>query len=660
MSLIKEHGLKITVFIICLILGIAFAKIYQPQNKTYRIYKQALKDYDNKNYSNAYFQFSKISYSSRLKPYAFYRQAMCAKALGDKQSEVMNYQHLFNYYPKNKLSAEAKYQAAQLLLDDDPNLALKYFSSVQKSDLGEDYQIASKYYIARIIANQVRYLHKKISNKKKKELEQSFRTYLEKVPDGRLAAGVADAWQKFNPKLNSKDMVMVARAYYNAGMYEQASKALEKSKPDDRWAVETLNTFALHDYQKVKTLTETGVEKYSDFVDSDDYNKAVDDYLKLYDPKDKLKSITQLFAKSKGTKKAYIWYLKCENISSTQDKFACHKDLYLNFPNSKYAEKSLMQVFQYGIKNKNYPKCRELAKDFLDRYPNSEYAPYFMFWSGKIEQGYGSTVYKSYYDELLNKYPDTYYAYRAFWITKGLYNATIPAKISYKPVEYPYKYPQKGEDLYDLLAVQDYAIVSKVMSDDFIDSWIEHKKGNYLTSVTIAQKAMDKLSEKPVKSDLRWRLVYPQNYYIQVKTYAQQYNNNDALMMGIIRTESTFNSEAQSPVGAIGLMQLMPATAHEIGSKHGITFNTSYLLNPELNIKLGNLYYSTIRQMLDGMDVSAVAAYNGGIGAVTKWKSKLKYKDTDEFVEQIPYEETKNYVEKVFRSYWNYTRIYQM
>jgi soluble lytic murein transglycosylase len=63
--------------------------------------------------------------------------------------------------------------------------------------------------------------------------------------------------------------------------------------------------------------------------------------------------------------------------------------------------------------------------------------------------------------------------------------------------------------------------------------------------------------------------------------------------------------------------------------------------------------------MLDKRDISAIAAYNGGIGSVTKWKSTLKYNDTDEFVEQIPYEETKNYVERVFQSYWNYSRIYQ-
>ena len=109
------------------------------------------------------------------------------------------------------------------------------------------------------------------------------------------------------------------------------------------------------------------------------------------------------------------------------------------------------------------------------------------------------------------------------------------------------------------------------------------------------------------------------------------------------REESSFNPQAQSGVGAIGLMQLMPATAHEIGQRHGITFNTSYLFNPELNLRLGNLYYSTIKNSLEGKDVSAIAAYNGGIGSVTRWKSNLKYNDTDEFIEQIPYDETKNY-----------------
>ena len=170
---------------------------------------------------------------------------------------------------------------------------------------------------------------------------------------------------------------------------------------------------------------------------------------------------------------------------------------------------------------------------------------------------------------------------------------------------------------------------------------------------------MDKIYPKPPKTDLRWRLVYPQNYFKQVHTYSQKYNNDDALIMALIRTESSFNSEAQSSAGAVGLMQLMPTTAHDVGKKLGIDLNTNYLFNPEINIKLGNVYYSDLRKMYTNNDLYAVASYNGGYGAVNTWKDKLEFLDMDEFVEQIPYEETKNYVKKVFGSYWNYVKIYQ-
>ena len=660
MDLFKGNWFKlVAILALCLLLGIGFAKFYQPQGKSVQIYKQALKDYQNQNYSNAYFLFSKISYTSDLKPYAIYRQALCAKSLGDKTSELSSYQQLFKYYPKNKLSDEAKYQAGQLIVEDNPDLAMSYFKAIEKSNLDNDYKIAANYYKARIQSTKIRYSKQKVSDKKKQEIEEAFRKYLKNYPDGRLIASVASSWEKFNPKTNSQDTVLIAKAYSNAGLKNEADETLKRAKGEDKWAVLAVNSYLLNDYEKTKKLVEEGVEKYSDKVLTQDYNNAVDYYLKLYDPKDILKYNTKLFSIAKGDKKDYIWHLKCQNITGPQDKYVCYKDLYLNFPKSKYAENALAEVFQYAIRNKNYAKCRELAQEFLNKYPNSKYAPMVMFWAGKIEQSYGSAKYIEYYQNVINTYPDSYYAYRAFWITKGINAATINTPLDYKPVEYPYKIPSKGDVLYTLLQVKDYNLISKIIKDDFIDSWVEYEKGNYATSVTIARDAMDKMSIKPVKSDLRWRLVYPQNFYKQVQNYSQQYGNNIALMMGLIRTESSFNSEAQSSVGAIGLMQLMPTTAHEIAEKHGITLNTSYLFNPELNIKLGNIYYTTIKEMLDNREISAIAAYNGGIGSVNRWKSTLKYNDTDEFVEQIPYEETKNYVERVFRSYWNYTRIYQ-
>ncbi len=135
--------------------------------------------------------------------------------------------------------------------------------------------------------------------------------------------------------------------------------------------------------------------------------------------------------------------------------------------------------------------------------------------------------------------------------------------------------------------------------------------------------------------------------------------NNAPLMQSILREESYFNPNARSVTDARGLMQLMPDTAREVAQRYGIPLvSPDDLYNPVTNVRLGSQYYLFLKGMLDGRDISSIAAYNGGIGSVQRWKSNLNYQDTDEFVEQIPYQETQLYVKKVFRSYWNYVRIY--
>ena len=102
-------------------------------------------------------------------------------------------------------------------------------------------------------------------------------------------------------------------------------------------------------------------------------------------------------------------------------------------------------------------------------------------------------------------------------------------------------------------------------------------------------------------------------------------------------------------------MQLIPTTYTEIVKNRGIGTDA---YNPENNIRAGSIYYENLKKALGNKDLYALSAYNGGIGSVNNWLSKIIYNDTDEFVEQIPYPETKNYVKKVLRSYWVYGNIY--
>ena len=263
------------------------------------------------------------------------------------------------------------------------------------------------------------------------------------------------------------------------------------------------------------------------------------------------------------------------------------------------------------------------------------------------------TYYEAYmncYKSVISKYPDNYYAYRSYLAMNRSSHALFNATINEAPVVYPYSNLSKNNPIYMLAELKDYDMLDLISDDEFVKSWIYYQKGDYASSARIARDAMDKLETKPGFNDLRWRLVYPVNYFNEIQNYAL--SNDKVLMLALMREESYFDSNATSNAGAKGLMQIMPATAKDL-----VGYDVD-LYNSEMNIKLGNLYYSSIKKQLNNLDVSAVAAYNGGSGAVSVWKKNLNYGDTDEFIEQIPYSETKNYVKKVFRSYWNYLRIY--
>ncbi|MGB1091955.1 MAG: transglycosylase SLT domain-containing protein, partial [Oceanobacter sp.] len=123
-------------------------------------------------------------------------------------------------------------------------------------------------------------------------------------------------------------------------------------------------------------------------------------------------------------------------------------------------------------------------------------------------------------------------------------------------------------------------------------------------------------------------------------------NSIDSLWAtAIARQESAFKPEAMSPVGARGLMQLMPSTARQTSRKHGLPLkNTAQLLDPEVNIALGSAYLGEMLKQFDGNRAYASAAYNAGPHRVTQWLEERGHLPLDAWLETIPYEETRNYV----------------
>ena len=642
----KKALIGLILVIGCFIMGCTAVKLYQPMSKTMTIYSNALKDYNNGEYQNSYYLFSRVSFFSKLKPYAIYHQAMCARELDDKKSEMKQYQLLFNNYTKTILSTRARYLAAQMLMNDDPKQAQKYFEYIISNYPESDYAIASEYYLGLLQLNKYRE-ESIFPNSKKTEIERAFRHYLVKAPQGRLALNAISNWLSLDTEIYKDDYLLMANTYYLYGDYENAKKMLAKTDIHESWTLDVKNSYALRDYSRVKSLIVNGLQNYASHVSAEEIYDVINIYMQL--SKSKTADINYLYEISAPNGKDYIWTMKCE-IAPVDYQSACYKQLYLNFPNGNYAASALANIYFDKIRTKDYINAEKIGKDYLNKFPNTKSAPKVMFWLGKIaERRNDYKNYMNYYISTINKYPDTYYAYRAYVAMKHVQKPLLNATIVEKPVAFPYQNVSKNDIIIKLAELRDYEILDLVTDDDFIKSWIYYQKGDYSHSMLLARDAMEKVNPKPDKTDLRWRLVYPLNYYKEVDKYA----DNPELMMSIIREESFFNPNAQSSVGARGLMQIMPATAKGFAG-----VDAEDLFKPELNIKIGTSYYSSLRSMLNGDDISAVASYNGGIGSINKWLKRFGNADIDEFVEQIPYVETQNYVKKVFRTYWNYLRVY--
>lgn len=628
--------------------------VHQFPAKTNEIYKEALSDMAKENYSNAYYLFSKVSFLSNLKPVAVYHQAECADKLGDVDSAVKQYKFLFKVYPRNILSVKAKYLAAQDLVEKNPKRAKKYFDQIIAHYPDTDYAIASEYYSGLLLIKKYTQSVDAIFPMSEKDnAENHFRHYLKKAPSGRLALNVISSWLSLDKTIAKDDYLLMAKSYYLFNDYVNTDKLLKNVDLQEAWPLEVMNAGGMGNSARVKYLTEWGLKDYTAYVDKEDIYKAIDVYMS-YAPS-KYAAADTLYNISHGKGKDYIWDLKC-SYASAEYKIQCYKNLYLTFPDGDFADDALSQIFLEASRSSDVAAAKKIGHDFLNKFKKSSYMPMVLYGMGKLsEKTNDYRDYMNYYRSVIAKYPDNYYAYRAYLHLNHTPGPIITSFIKEEPVQYPYK--TKPAIIDKLVKLKDYNILEEyVQSDDFLKSWVLYEKGDYWHSMVVARDAMDKLEIKPNKYDLRWRLVYPIHYYADIKNYADRSGNNPPLMLSIAREESYFNPDAKSAAGAAGLMQLMPATASEIASKHGVkNYN---LFNPKQNVMLGNYYYAFLKSMLSGMDVSSIAAYNGGIGSVNSWRKSIYYNDTDEFIEQIPYPETKFYVKKVFRSYWNYIRIY--
>ena len=148
------------------------------------------------------------------------------------------------------------------------------------------------------------------------------------------------------------------------------------------------------------------------------------------------------------------------------------------------------------------------------------------------------------------------------------------------------------------------------------------------------------------------KMYFPLSYFEQVQ--ARSKSIDPYLILSLIRQESAFNSRARSPVGARGLMQVMPATARSIAS-----VSSGRLFDPQTNIQVGTKYFAHRLNQFHGDVGLTLAAYNAGATRVDRWVKRYEGADKVLFMDLIPFRETRDYVASILRNHYWYTRLYE-
>jgi soluble lytic murein transglycosylase len=162
------------------------------------------------------------------------------------------------------------------------------------------------------------------------------------------------------------------------------------------------------------------------------------------------------------------------------------------------------------------------------------------------------------------------------------------------------------------------------------------------------------LVDRKAPSTLPLALYYPPAYFDMVKQLSARYHVPAALLLALVRAESSYDPSARSPAGAIGLTQLLPATARGMMKE----VSAGSLTDPALNLSLGARHLRDLLTRYQGDPLPALAAYNAGSTVVDRWLSERKGYDRILLIESIPYLETREYVKKIIAASDIYVRLY--
>jgi soluble lytic murein transglycosylase len=504
--------------------------------------------------------------------------------------------------------------------------------------------------------------------------------------------------------LTTADLRSLAEAYYNAGHYAEASEqflVLERAPGIDE---QTRNGFAVAEAAcqlKLKRLT---VQEAGALPDTADENGArrLDLLLELARDRNDTDGLKQILAEMESRFPRSPWL--ADALFSAGNMYMLKRDyptaieyygdLAARFPTDKNAAAAHWRSGWLSYRLGLYPAAEQIFDEQIRLYPGATETVSALYWRGRLyeTEDHNPAMAAASYRTIVRAYQHFFYAQMARLRLAAL---SIPASTDrlpgtsalgntqaasqaqldrIQPLPEPHLVDSFPEDSPHLAKARLLAnaglteyIAQEIKADPNSSSWGALAEGQIYSSYGQTYRAVRALKRAiPTAASLSiqsvplayWRILFPEPWWNTIETESAKNNLDPYLVASLIRQESEFDPTAVSNKSAYGLMQLLPSVGKSMARQEGVAhFQTFQLLDPNMNIRLGTRYF---RQMLDkfgGVPEYALAAYNAGDSRVTDWQAGGPYSGLDEFVESIPFTETREYVEAILRNQETYRAI---
>ena len=371
------------------------------------------------------------------------------------------------------------------------------------------------------------------------------------------------------------------------------------------------------------------------------------------------------------------------------------RELYSGFPGGRHAERAAWKIGWLAYRNQQYADTIRVFESAAVRFPRSDYRPPWLYWSARAYEELKDTgAAQARYGLVATDYFNSYYGRLALTRLDGSTRRQVTAggpsaevarassgahdvigediHLASLPPNEQLVRALVGLGLYDQ-AINELRYAQRVWVDSpairATLAWIYQKQGQsakgsqqftlYRASINTMKRAYPQylaVSGERLPKDVL-RLIFPLEYWDLIRKYSAEHQFDPYVVAALVAQESTFVADIRSSARAVGLMQLLPSTGRRYARKLKMPYSPRLLTNPDASIKMGTAYLAdTIREF--GEPYLALASYNAGETRIRRWIAERPGLPRDEFIEEIPFPETQNYVKRILGTAEDYRRLY--